>query len=46
MGISVFSIVYSDVAFQPRYDYARLQRERFGCGLVAVRTESDTVMLS
>lgn len=34
------------VASQTHYDYSRLQREKLGRGLVAVRASSDSVMLS
>lgn len=47
--ISLFcciGIVFTHVAAQPRYDYSQLQREHLGRGVIAIRENASTVVLS
>lgn len=47
--ISLFcciGIVFTHAAAQPRYDYSQLQREHLGRGVIAIRENASTVVLS
>ncbi len=39
-------IVFTHAAAQPRYDYSQLQREHLGRGVIAIRENASTVVLS